>query len=81
MIINEHSFALELANHQIIFSGSGSNKLKDLISHQNVIFSNALHRVSHLATLSADAFNQRKFNDLAYSEPFYLKEFFNPTKK
>jgi tRNA threonylcarbamoyladenosine biosynthesis protein TsaB len=36
------------------------------------------HTVQHLAVLGAKAFDRKEFADLAYSEPFYVKEFFNP---
>lgn len=80
MILDEHSFSKELADHPIIFSGSGSSKLKGLVSHQNVNFSNTKHNVMHLSVLAGIQFKNNKFNDIAYSEPLYLKEFFNIKK-
>jgi tRNA threonylcarbamoyladenosine biosynthesis protein TsaB len=80
MILNEHSFSEELLNHPIIFSGSGSSKLQGIVSHQNVNFFNTKHSVKHVSMLATLHFKRNKFNDIAYSEPLYLKEFFN-TKK
>ncbi|HEX3025253.1 MAG TPA: tRNA (adenosine(37)-N6)-threonylcarbamoyltransferase complex dimerization subunit type 1 TsaB [Chitinophagaceae bacterium] len=80
MILDEHSFSKEPANRSIIFSGSGSSKLQGLLSHQNVIFFNTKHNVIHLSMLAALRFKNNKFNDIAYSEPLYLKEFFNIKK-
>ena len=76
MILDEQSFSKELINHQIIFSGSGNIKMQGLISHQNVNFSNTKHNVKHVSMLSQLRFNMNDFNDIAYSEPLYLKEFF-----
>jgi len=81
LVLDEYSFATELAKHNIIFSGNGNHKLKDLIRHENAIFSNTTHQIAQLAHLSAKAFIQKKFSDLAYSEPFYLKEFFDGSKR
>ena len=81
LVLDENSFASELADHTIIFSGNGSIKLKELIRHKNAIFSASTHRIQHLAHLSSAAFNLNRFNDIAYSEPFYLKEFYSPAKK
>ena len=80
-VLDDHSFSLELAKRRIMFSGNGSRKLKELISHRNAIFSDVVHHISQLSFLSAKAFTENKFSNLAYSEPFYLKEFFDPSKK
>ena len=81
LVLDEYSFATELEKHPIVFSGNGSIKLKGLIRHENAIFSNSTHQISQLSHLSVKAFIQNKFSDLAYSEPFYLKEFYDASKK
>jgi tRNA threonylcarbamoyladenosine biosynthesis protein TsaB len=78
MIIDDSVFAEKLKESTIVFSGKGSLKLHGLLKHDNAIFSNIKHKATHLAKLSAHAFAEKKFADLAYSEPFYLKEFYNP---
>ena len=78
MIVNTDIFAAELQNSSIIFSGSGSLKLKAWLDHPNAICTDVKHNTSHLASLAAKAFAVKNFCDLAYSEPFYLKEFYNP---
>lgn len=80
MILNETSFASQLDISKIVFSGSGIIKMSGLICHQNVILSNIKMQVHHLAFLAQEAFKQKKFNNIAYSEPLYLKEFFTPSK-
>lgn len=80
LILDENSFAAELANQPIIFCGNGSSKWQPLITNTNAIFSNTLPGAETLAVLAWKAFQQDDFADLAYSEPFYLKEFFTPVK-
>lgn len=63
---------------QIVFSGSGSPKFKKINLLKNAVFIENEHTVQHLAVLGAKAFDRKEFADLAYSEPFYVKEFFNP---
>jgi tRNA threonylcarbamoyladenosine biosynthesis protein TsaB len=63
---------------QIVFSGSGSPKFKNINLYKNAVFIENEHTVQHLAVLGAKAFDRKEFADLAYSEPFYVKEFFNP---
>jgi tRNA threonylcarbamoyladenosine biosynthesis protein TsaB len=80
IIINKESFAEELLKHSIIFAGNGSIKLKALICHKNAIFSSIQHNASDLSGLSLDAYNNKQFTELAYCEPFYLKEFYTLAK-
>jgi tRNA threonylcarbamoyladenosine biosynthesis protein TsaB len=77
-IINESSFEELLARHKIIFFGDGAAKCKPLLSH-----SNHAHFIEDMYPSAADAgvlafgkFTQQTFEDIAYFEPFYLKEFF-----
>lgn len=62
----------------IAFSGNGTIKLQGINTLQRIIYSKASHNVQHLAQLGLKAFEKQQFADLAYSEPFYVKEFFSP---
>lgn len=80
IILNENIFDEYLAAHQIIFSGSGSFKLKGILHQPNVIFSNVQHSAADMLPLTVKAYTQQQFANVAYSEPFYLKEFFTPSR-
>jgi len=80
IILDESSFRDELSGHSIIFSGSGSTKAK-IIKHQNAVFFEKRHNCSHLNALAQLRYNASSFADLAYSEPFYLKDFYKHVKK
>ncbi len=81
-IVDENTFAEELKSNKVVFFGDGSKKCKAVIDHPNAIF---LDKVVPLATdmlaLSERAFLNGKFEDVAYFEPFYLKEFVATTPK
>lgn len=62
----------------IVFSGSGSTKFQAINTLQQAIYIKGRHEVKHLAYLGSKAFEQQQFADLAYCEPFYIKEFFTP---
>jgi tRNA threonylcarbamoyladenosine biosynthesis protein TsaB len=82
LILDENSFASLLVTHKILFSGSGHAKLKKIISNPAAIFlDNIQHNASHLAIRSVIAYQSERFADLAYSEPLYVKEFFDPSKR
>ncbi len=81
-IIDENSFADFLENHKVVFFGDGSTKCQSVITHPNAIF---VDKVVPLATdmlaLAERAYRNGKFEDVAYFEPFYLKEFVATTPK
>ena len=80
MLIDENSFAEELASKIICFSGSGSEKFQKIINNRNALFSKAVFDVSHMTALSDLYFHNKQFSDLAYIEPLYLKEFYTPVR-
>jgi len=75
MVLDETSFQNELSSTTIIFSGSGSTKAQ-IIQHTYAVFCSTSYSVKHLAVLALLSYNASRFASLAYSEPFYLKEFY-----
>jgi len=80
-IIDENSFATELSADKILFCGTGSKKLQQLITKPNASFSDTNSNASHLAILSCNRFRKKQFADLAYTEPLYIKEFYTTARK
>lgn len=76
-IIDETSFAEVLNSHTVIFAGDGSAKCRELLEHYpNARFINhEIVSASHMASLAHAAFMNRSFEDVAYFEPYYLKDF------
>jgi tRNA threonylcarbamoyladenosine biosynthesis protein TsaB len=75
MILQQDSFINELEKNKIVFFGSGAAKWKALCDHPNASFTVVSNLPAAMAQLSYDHFARNDFADLAYSEPFYLKEF------
>lgn len=80
-IIDENSFDIYLKDHSILFSGNGLQKLKTVVENSNASYTYVQHSAIHLSYLAEQYFKKKMFANLAYSEPFYLKAFFSPTKK
>ena len=74
-IIGPDSFAEYLEKGPVLFIGDGALKCKDVITHPNASFREAWPLASNMAPLAEKAFNEGRFEDLAYFEPFYLKDF------
>jgi tRNA threonylcarbamoyladenosine biosynthesis protein TsaB len=81
MIISENSFAEILSTQKICFFGSGAAKCKDIIKSPNAIFAEIENSASGLVRPAIEAFSNKLFEDAAYFEPFYLKNFVVTGKK
>jgi len=75
-IIDNTSFHAELAKGKVMFFGSGAAKCKGIITDSNAYFEDDFTlSASYLQLPSAEALKEKRFEDTAYFEPFYLKEF------
>lgn len=75
-IIDTNSFSEELTTHQLYFFGNGAAKCQDTIQHKNAHFINDIHTSARfMLSFSENKFQQNDFVDVAYFEPFYLKDF------
>lgn len=76
-IITAESFREKLDQHQIIFFGDGAAKCEAVLGdHPNAFFStDFLNDAVDLTELAAAKFKSQAFEDVAYFEPFYLKDF------
>ena len=75
-IIDKTSYLPWLEKQPVIFFGNGSGKCKTVLSHPNARFIDWVDPLARdMLALSERAFRQKEFQDTAYFEPFYLKEF------
>ena len=74
-IIDENSFAQELAQGPVLFIGDGAGKCADVIRHPDAIFIQCHPKASAMLSPALMAYKEKRFEDVAYFEPFYLKEF------
>jgi tRNA threonylcarbamoyladenosine biosynthesis protein TsaB len=81
LILSPESFSEQLKKGKIIFCGSGSPKLSSILSHPNAIISEDAGNALQMVPLAEQKWAQNDFANLAYSEPFYLKEFYTPERK
>ena len=75
LVVEENSFADELSAGPVLFVGDGALKCEAVIRHENAHFREAAPLVRNMAALAQRAFDAGKFEDVAYFEPFYLKDF------
>ena len=75
-ILNENSFAEYLSAGKTIFIGNGVEKFKTICKHPNAQFIvDNLPSAKEMAVLAEKKYNTKAFEDVAYFEPYYLKDF------
>ena len=74
-IIDENSFAEYLEQGPVLFIGDGAGKCADVIKHPNAHFCQCHPKASAMLSPATEALLKEDFKDVAYFEPFYLKEF------
>src|SRR6056300_866519 len=75
-VLTPKSYQELLELSPVYFIGNGVPKTKDLILHKNAQFiENKLPSAKQMGALSYDKFKTQTFENVAYFEPFYLKDF------
>ncbi len=75
-IVTETTYKDFLDNGPVYFFGNGADKCKEVINHPNAHFIDGiLPLAKYMMPLAEKSFVQKDFRDVAYFEPFYLKDF------
>jgi len=75
-VVDEDSFRDILAQKEIIFFGNGAEKCKAVIHSPHAFFADGVYpSASNMGFEAEYALKNKKFVNVAYFEPFYLKEF------
>jgi len=81
-IIDSDSFSEFLNAEKIYFFGDGAEKCKGIITHKNAVFiDDKFPSSKEMSAISYEKYLNNDFEDVAYFEPFYLKEFLGVISK
>jgi len=81
-IIDELSYRDILDSHQVCFFGNGSGKCKEALEHPNAHFIDDMQpSASFMIDPVMTRYAGKQFEDVAYFEPFYLKDFIATTPR
>ncbi len=81
-IIDENSYAGFLAEHPVYFFGNGAEKCRSKLTHPNAHFIENINPLAKwMFPLAEKEMARENFKDVAYFEPFYLKEFVTSVPK
>ena len=74
-IFTAESFSCYLEDGPVLFVGDAAGKCAGVISHPNARFLNCCPTASAMLSPALAEYKEKRFKDVAYFEPFYLKEF------
>ncbi|GHA68023.1 tRNA (adenosine(37)-N6)-threonylcarbamoyltransferase complex dimerization subunit type 1 TsaB [Pontibacter akesuensis] len=76
VVLEENTFAGELQERPVIFFGSGAGKFREMVNtKENALFvEGVLPNAKTIGELALAKYEQKAFEDVAYYEPFYLKD-------
>ena len=81
-IVDENAFKNYLDKGKVLLLGSGAEKCKEVLESQNLNYAvNAVPSAKQMSQLSFEKFQNKDFEDVAYFEPYYLKDFILQTPK
>ena len=76
-ILTESTFDTYLNKGNTIFLGDGITKFQAICKHENAYFwENKFPSAKQMGRLALEKYQAQAFEDIAYFEPFYLKEFY-----
>ena len=82
-VLSAESFKEFPTNIQWIFMGEGAEKYRKVSDSPHIKYQSEIRYPSaaEMVSLAWRAFQDNNFEDLAYFEPFYLKDFYTTAKK
>ena len=77
VIIDENSFADLKKDHHLYLFGDGADKCEELFANDDkiTVIKDFYCSAKYMNTIAQQKFNNKDFVDVAYFEPFYLKDF------
>ena len=80
-IVDKNTYS-DFLKERVLFFGDGASKCKLIINHENAFFlDNVFPSAQCIGSLALKKFRKKDFEDIAYYEPYYLKDFVPGSKK
>ena len=75
-IIDTQSFASEIGpSASVLYIGDAADKCREPLAREGASFLQTFPKAAAMASLATEAYEKKQFEDVAYFEPFYLKDF------
>lgn len=76
-IIQADSFADILDHHHVAFAGNSNAKVSSVIKHPHAVFLENNYTVTDICAFANRMYQNGSFTELAYAEPYYVKEYYS----
>lgn len=76
-IITADSFADILDQHHVVFAGNSNTKVSSVIKHPHAVFLENNYTVTDICAFANRMYQMELFTELAYAEPYYVKEYYS----
>ncbi|WP_041801432.1 tRNA (adenosine(37)-N6)-threonylcarbamoyltransferase complex dimerization subunit type 1 TsaB [Flagellimonas ruestringensis] len=81
-IVNEESFSDYVSDKKVYVVGSGAEKCRGVLQHPNFVFNESVvPSAKEMASIAFKKYEAGQFENVAYFEPYYLKDFVLQQKK
>ena len=81
-VINEESFTEYVSGNTVYMVGSGAEKCRGVLQHPNFVFNESVvPSAKDMVSIAFKKYEAGQFEDVAYFEPYYLKDFVLQQKK
>ena len=81
VVVDAGTFEGILSEGKVLFVGDGALKCRETIGHPDAVFAQCCPKASAMAAPATEKFRAGAFENVAYFEPFYLKEFIATVSK
>jgi tRNA threonylcarbamoyladenosine biosynthesis protein TsaB len=82
VVINHDTFSSVPVSRSMVFFGSGAEKCRDLVARENACWIEGIYPFAGaMAYASSRLFREGCYEDIAYFEPYYLKDFVTTTSR
>jgi tRNA threonylcarbamoyladenosine biosynthesis protein TsaB len=77
VVVDESAFTNILSDRPVYYFGDGAEKCREVLSKRSnwKLNEGFVNSATHMAQLASESYKDSKFEDVAYFEPFYLKDF------
>jgi tRNA threonylcarbamoyladenosine biosynthesis protein TsaB len=77
IVVENETFPKLIGGREVVFFGPGMEKCKEVLSQveKASFHDNILPSAGHMVMISEEKFNKEELENVAYFEPFYLKDF------
>lgn len=80
-VLSKEAYEEYLEQGKVLLVGNGTDKFKAICPHENATFHDEVPSAREMAGLADEKYKAQEFEDVAYFDPYYLKDFIAKKKE